>query len=81
MANPSRRGQVGNPVSTGMQGDNYTPFSNTHFTLPHGLHLSAGYTLCQTDTPMLVEHMNPLGKTQICLEHLMDTVLQTLEYP
>ena len=39
MANPNRRGQAGNPVSTGMQGDTYTPFTNTHFVLPYGLRL------------------------------------------
>jgi hypothetical protein len=39
MANPNRRGQVGSEVSTGMQGVDYTPFSNTHFVLPYGLHL------------------------------------------
>jgi len=39
MADPNRRGKSGNPVSTGMQGDNYTPFANTHFILPYGLRL------------------------------------------
>ena len=39
MANPNRRGSAGNPVSTGMQGDTYTPFTNTHFVLPYGLRL------------------------------------------
>jgi hypothetical protein len=39
MANPNRRGQAGSEVSTGMQGANYTPFSNTHFVLPYGLRL------------------------------------------
>jgi len=39
MANPNRRGQAGDPVSTGMQGASYTPFANTHFILPYGLRL------------------------------------------
>ena len=39
MANPSRRGQAGSEVSTGMQSANYTPFANTHFILPYGLRL------------------------------------------
>jgi len=37
--NPNRKGQAGNPVSTGMQSATYTPFVNTHFNLPYGLFL------------------------------------------
>ena len=37
--NPNRKGQAGNPVSTGMQSATYTPFVNTHFNLPYGLYL------------------------------------------
>jgi len=39
MSNPIRRGQAGSPVSGGMQGNNVTPFANTHFILPYGLNL------------------------------------------
>lgn len=39
MSNPSRRGQAGSPVSTGMQSASVTPFANTHFILPYGLRL------------------------------------------
>jgi hypothetical protein len=39
VANPNRRGQVGSPVSTGLQGSDYTPNSQTSFFLPHGLQL------------------------------------------
>ena len=37
--NPHRKGQAGNPVSTGMQASTVTPFANTSFILPHGLRL------------------------------------------
>jgi len=39
MSNPVRRGQSGNPVSTSMQGDTYTPFANTSAINPYGLQL------------------------------------------
>jgi hypothetical protein len=37
--NPHRKGQAGNPVSTGMQSSTLTPQFNTHFILPYGLRL------------------------------------------